>query len=288
MKNRHIIFALALALLAGVLAGCGGNAPPAESPNNEMPTVTPAENLSPELPSMPSPLPNPIEETDPYGNSLAWTGNEPGNFPLYAMLPDDDIYLYGVLPYGMVLYQNGKGTYFDWPGLMPRRVLPQMMYNDFDGDGAKDLAVTLLIGSGTGFHVMDLHILTIGGTVNDWYEPIYTDHVLAAANVSEWMAEPITATLTDDGNSIILDFLGKNFEVVYNAYSDSGSFTGISYGDIVHFVFEDNRIKTSIALGFTCENYTTPDFIGDIEAYVVFDGVNFNLEEYTFTLYPNR
>jgi hypothetical protein len=59
------------------------------------------------------------EEIDPYGKRVASFYDEPSYFPLYAMIKSENIYLYGVLPHGMVLYQNGYGKYFDWPVLAP-------------------------------------------------------------------------------------------------------------------------------------------------------------------------
>lgn len=225
------------------------------------------------------------EETDPYGNKITGS-DDSSNFPLYAMIKSEDIYLYGVKPYGMVLYQNGKGTYFDWPGLMPRRVLPQMMYYDFDNDGNKELAVTLYVGSGTSFAVMDLHILKIEEK-DDYCKPIYTDYSLVCDDVHDWMVEKILTTLSEDKNTFRVDFNGKSYTI--DCFDDpkiSGAFTGVDFDDLVHFKFEDSRIKVTIGLGALYENLATPQYFGDIEAYVVFDGESFKLEDYTFTLDP--
>jgi hypothetical protein len=188
-----------------------------------------------------------------------------------------------VLPDGMVLYQNGYGTYFDWPGLTPRLVLPQMLYYDFDGDGKKELAVTVYSGSGTGVDMMDLYILTIEDGDNE-SKPSYTEHSLLSLDVDEWMTEEIITTLADDGKSFNLGFVGNSYTIDCIAGMDSGAFTGIAFGDIVYFSFEESRIRAKIALGAAYENSAVPDYFGCVEAYVIFDGAALTLSDYTFTL----
>jgi len=225
-------------------------------------------------------------ETDPDGKRITGVGDM-SFFPLYAMIPSEDIYLYGVRPYGMVLYQNGKGTYFEWPGLMPRRVLPEMRYHDFDGDGNKELAVIMLVGSGTGVHVMDLHILKVKENYDDWgsdrYKPTYTEYTLYEKDVENWMTEPITITFAEDKKSFVVDTCGGSHTGKNDSYSDL-TFSGVAYGDIVYFSFEGTQIRTKIAIGAFYEEYVTPQFLGDIEADVTFNGDSFKLENYTFTI----
>ena len=232
-------------------------------------------------------------ETDPDGKSIARPGNT-DLFPLYAMIKEENIYLYGIHSYGMILYQNGEGTYFDWPGLTPRFELPQMLLHDFDGDGGKELAVTLYWGSGTEVLVMDLHILKIGES-SDWrHKTTYTDYVLASDDVKDWMTEPITTTLSSDGTSFEMEFCGERYMIKTLSRTDENqtdyTFRRIVFGEIVRFWFEDSQIRTSIAMG---ARYTIGDkdgelptqYFGDLKADVVFDGKGFRLENYSFTLY---
>ena len=225
------------------------------------------------------------EGTDPYGNRIADGGEDSGYFPLYSMLPSEGIYLYGVKPYGWILYRDGKGTYFDWPGITPRFILPEMLYRDFDGSGERDLAVLLYVGSGTGFSMMDLHILTVEENENDWSKPIYTDHALLGKDVDEWMDEKISLVPEKENNEYRLDFCGKNYTVKLNVgLSEIGEVTDLGYGDIVSFSFDGSRIKTTIAVGAFFESMML-EYFGDIEADVVFDGKKFKLENHTFVLY---
>ena len=214
------------------------------------------------------------------------TSDNCGTFPLLAKLETDNIYLYGINPYGYVLYQDGKGTYFDWPGLTPRRVVPTLNYLDFDNDGKKELAVLLYVGSGTEVAVMDLHILKIDGQEN--LKPEYVDFSLSWFDVDIWFSESISAIQSDD-KKVIDVFFNKNCYTVYadGAESEAGPFTGISFGTIVFFEFDDDTIKTKIVLGLTYENWATPQFFGEVTAEIEFDGNNFSLKNYTLEIYED-
>lgn len=226
-------------------------------------------------------------QTDEYGQPIfdpAANQGYKGNFPLYAMLKSENIYLYGVYPYGMVLYQNGNGTYFDWPGLTPRCILPELSYLDYNGDGKKELAVILYCGSGTSVSEMDLHILEINQLDNKRGKPTYTDHALLSGDVKKWFTKPITATPLDSDKTFSVIFDGQEYHVVYD-YSDQstyGKFTGITYGNIVEFKFDKSKIKTDIAIGFTFEKCAEPIYFGSVEATVDFKNNQFSLSDYTF------
>ena len=207
-------------------------------------------------------------------------------YPLYAVLEEEDIYLYGSGDYGygdvgMILRLNGRYCFFDWPGLTPRGILPQMMVHDFDGDGAEELAVLLYVESGTGVAMMDCHVLSIMEDGNP-VSTRYADYSLLANNISEWMTAQIYTQLADDGETFRLYFAGNSYTIECHSNDDSGVFTGVSYGHIVGFEFDGARITTTIAVGSMYENYATPQFFGEIKAVVVFDGERFTFDEYTF------
>ena len=217
-------------------------------------------------------------------------GEDVGYFPLLAMIEEEDIYLYGIHPQGAVLYQNGKGAYFDWPGLSPNFDLPQMMHHDFDDDGEKELAVLQLYGYGTSYSMMGLHILkNEEHPHDDGFAPIYTEYVLSGHDVQDWMNEPITVTLLEDGAAFVVDICGGSYTVKTIGWSSEAqmepTFVGVTYGDIVDFNFEGAQIRTSITVGAKYEEFATPSYFGRIHANVVFDGENFRLEGHTFTLY---
>ena len=216
----------------------------------------------------------------PHGTVIAGEDDD-SDFPLYAYISPENIFLYGVKSGGWILYHNGKSASFDWPGLTPRFILPELLYHDFDGDGKRDLAVILCVGSGSGVSIMDLHILTNKGTEES---PDYADHALLGEDVDEWLDEKISLA-PGRNNEYRLDFCGKSYTVKLDVdLSEIGEVTDVGYGDIVSFSFEGGRIKTTIAVGASFEGMVL-EYFGDIEADVVFDGKRFKLENHAFVLH---
>ena len=281
MRTKKAILAVLATVMVLALTACGGGNPAREgAPASPDPAETPLT-----LETSPSPAPDAThsKETCPDGKRLFYHGGDTGGlFPLYAMLPEENIYLYGIHPSGMILYKDGIGRYFNWPGLTPRLVLPQLLYHDFDGCGEKELAVALYVSSGTGVAAMDLHMLKIEGRDN-WYLS-YTEHTLFADDAHDWMTEPIAAVLADDKNSFTVDICGESF-TIEDEFTHEWLFTGIAFRDIVRFEFEGNQIRTKIPVGALYLEAGVPQFFGEIEADVIFNGKNIRLENYTFTLY---
>lgn len=202
---------------------------------------------------------------------------ETSDFPLYSMLKRDDIYLYGTKPYGMVLYQNGYSTYFDWSGLTPHSALPHMLHSDLDDCGEKELAVILCGGSDAGMPIMELHILKIADDGNG--KPKYTDYALLSENAGDWIKDKVSATLLDDKNTFAFEFGEDSYKLSIFNNSRLGAFSGNYYGNIVGVTFEGSRIKTVISFGAYYENNKVPILFSEIEAYAVFDGEKIVLED---------
>ncbi len=219
------------------------------------------------------------DKTDPDGKEVADSSGDNGYFPLYAMLPEDGIYLYGVEPKGMILYQSGKGTYFDWPGLTPRFVLPEMLYDDLDNNGKKELSVVLCTMTGTGVKVKDLHVLTVKKADTN---PTYKKYTLLGKDTNELVKEELTSTLDGEEKKLKIEFQGNHYTTTVNLDSEAGEFTGIEYDDNIDFTFEDTDIHVKIGVGMKFENHAALDHVGNIEADVVFDGKDFKLENQTF------
>jgi hypothetical protein len=192
----------------------------------------------------------------------------------------------------MVLYYKGAGLHFDWHGITPRNIFPELLYHDFDGDGAKELAVTLYYASGTGVSLMSLHILRFDENENHRLSPTVTEYVLSFDNIDDWLTEPILSTLSADGESFVMEFNGESHMIellteyqVHDGTTIDYTFAGVEPGLIVKFEIEDSQIKATVALGVMYEESAMPHYFGKITADVVFDGDRLQLEGYNFALY---
>jgi len=226
-----------------------------------------------------------VNEVDEFGNRVSWMPYN-SRFPLYAMLKSENIYLYGISDSanyrGMVLYQNGKGMYFDWPILTPCLVLPELYYFDYDGDGEKELIVILCVASDNEGARMDLHILK--EKKDNLGHITYADNSLISENLEEWFSKRFTSKYSNDNKTIIVNFDGKDYNVK-NDYVTFGSLKGIVFGDIVEFKFNDKQeIIAIISIGFDFENLESAYYFGEVEAKISFDGEKIYLSDYDFTI----
>ena len=168
-----------------------------------------------------------LEETDPYGNKIS-EFSEKTRFPLYAMIKEEDIYLYGIsnssTGYGMILYQDIVGTYFDWIDFAWRGSFPHLSYFDYDNDGEKELAVIIHSGRGTAYLENDLHILK--PQFNDEYGYVtgYEEYSLLGKDIENLFTKDYSAKYSDDKMSIIftLDSESHIIELDDNHYSKWG------------------------------------------------------------------
>ena len=216
---------------------------------------------------------------DPYGVRLTdgQIIDENTNFPLVAALPEDNIYLYNILPQGVVLYQDGAGRYFDWMGMSrPQMIMPRLKYADFDGDGIKEIAEIECIGTGTSFNVSELHVLKFDEKTPDYYERVqrykeYTVTIDDLLGEKDFVYKDGTALF----KGITIGFAERNEE--------GGDITGVSFGNIVYFSFSDSGgIVCKAAIGYRYENWATPDFFIDMVMNISFDGEGFNIDNYHF------
>jgi hypothetical protein len=234
---------------------------------------------SEETPEEPEEIPDPERPTDPEGREV-YVGWDMGFFPLIAMLPEENMYFYGISYPGVILYHDGYGRYFNWSWVTPHMILPRIMHHDFDGCGEKEVALIFHVGSGTMTSMYDLHILQM--TKGDWRWE-YTVHSLTAWDIKDWFTEPITVTVADDNYSIAVSFNGEN-HTVENVFPERTLTDEFYYGNIVVFQFTDTQIQLNFLLFVPYEEGGIPLSAGRIEADVIFDGEGFRFENLVFTL----
>ena len=220
---------------------------------------------------------------------------EASNFPLIAAIPDRNIYLYGVKPGGVILYVEGTGHYYKWDYLTPRFILPKMYAGDFDADGKEEIAVSLYIGSGTGYAVEDLHVVEISGdevlsrdpSSKDYFvsNPDYfSDHFFEPEDYIRQLDKQVGLKTYEKKAELMADIsIGskvytvslKELQLIEKdiAVDDKAAF-----GNIVYFDYIDGKLTAEFAFGATSPSFGPPFFIGRLYA-----DVNYSEDRFTLT-----
>ena len=200
---------------------------------------------------------------------------------LVGAVKDEDIYLYSHYHNGMVVYYKGNLVYFnDWKPIMTVGVYPQILYNDLNGDGKKDLAVITPKFSTLGVSIDNLYILSFDD------EGDYTLTYLLGEEMNKWMLESMGFETMENSDTFRFYFRDQCYIVKSLADEHMGNLIDVSLSSIANFYFESNLINASLAVGGVYENtapYPLP--FGNITATVSPFEDSLLLDNYSFTTY---
>lgn len=190
-------------------------------------------------------------------------------FRLLASIEKEDIYLYGINPIGVIVYNKGYGTYFDWGYITPRAILPEIRLHDYNNDAKDELAVNLYIGSGTGISIEELHILTEDGKKDN----LFIDYV-------EQINNNVKFNFNEDKSKLEIVIGNKIHKIDIDTNTYKTEDIGINLDQWVHFEFDDNN---DIIASFGVEVHWVGHYVGEIHAKVNFDDNKFILSDFTYS-----
>lgn len=210
------------------------------------------------------------DSTTPVDSYEAYDG---AKFPLLAALPEEDIYLYGLKPEGMILYQADKATYVAGQALSPRFILPRLAAGDYDQDGQKEVVWSVTANTGTGLNQEELYLLD-GDTVYHYDAETYSAQLKASLKPT-LSTRNQTLTLTVSNTPHVMDISGY--------MEDGRNFTAITFKNLVSFY----PSAAGISVAFTVEGLDSTKassaYFGTITANVDFDqGAGFTLKDISF------
>lgn len=282
-------------------------APPVESAS-PAPSPTP---LPPETPVPETPVPEtPVPET-PVPETPAWDGNpdaltlddfptqlitgpelaaaaaaqDPASAGLYlvAQLPDADTWLYGFCgpqdAQGLILRVGAQWQAYDIPFLTPGAALPAMAYGDYDGDGAPELALSTLTGSGSGAAVWSLSVVDFSTDLWELLQFIPADYgaILDLSLTSAYDAAAGTVTLQAGGAVLTLSLADLG-------YADPGGTVEAAPLPQVSFTAEGDALSASFGVGLFAPNLPPAGLpAAALQADVVYTGSAFGLGDFTLS-----
>lgn len=176
-------------------------------------------------------------------------------YPLIAELPQEDIYLYGLKPTGVVLRQGNKIQFFNWEYATPRFVLPVLNKYDLDNNGEDEIICVLDLGSGTELSLYELHVLKLAGT-SGYVDYIFSDYL-------EQMKTMLSASYDKKENSIILKTNNNSYTYDIPEEYQELTYQDVTYGSIVFFE-TSNGLKIKMPIGVLFDEFATPQYFEDI------------------------
>lgn len=198
---------------------------------------------------------------------------------LVARIPEADISVYG-------LKENGteagvytlKGIYVkqgnevqvidtNW-GVYDE--LPEIRYQDYDGDGKKEIAVISRSASGTGLSVNDLYILKKRNS-GGWTEQVFT-----SLDWSKLLNERLEYQVKDGSLTMTLDGKDTGYRIDAAALEEEWGekITSVFFGSFGEFMFQEDKIYLKALPFASVGNWATPQSITDtyITLEVVYNG----------------
>ncbi|QJD83910.1 hypothetical protein [Cohnella herbarum] len=198
---------------------------------------------------------------------------------LLGSISGEDITLYGRSSGGVLLQANGKEHVFeDWLYMTPRGISPSMQFNDYDGDGRKEIALSLNVGSGTGLAIDELRVVNPDTFEDDFFAP---DDYLAQLS----QAIGFQVVKEDDRLTGLLSIEGNVQKVDLQQYDsqDYGPILdGLIFSSIVYFNLENDRMEAQFGAGMNVEAFVSPEYIGNLFADVKYASGKFTLHNFRF------
>ncbi|PKM51725.1 MAG: hypothetical protein CVV02_05540 [Firmicutes bacterium HGW-Firmicutes-7] len=196
---------------------------------------------------------------------------EETKYPLIAELPQEDIYLYGIKPKGVVLKYGERIQIFNWIYTTPRFILPALRKYDIDHDGNDEIICVLNVDSGTGVSIYELHILKENGTTG-YTDYQFNDYLAQVKNI-------LSFRYNKKENSILLKIDNNSYTYVLPTEYQKLTFNNIVYKDIVEFDIS-NDLKINLPLAVVFDEFASPQYLDDLtfEGDIVFENGEFEIK----------
>ena len=194
--------------------------------------------------------------------------------PLLAENEEEELYLYGIKPDGVILYSEGEGHYFDWEYSCSDYKAPRLFKGYFDGNNREDIAVVTYTKN-DGVSTEDLRIISDGDFESDDVYLINEDEF------NSYVSHHIDHSYANHTVTFSLDDVNYSFDLSENF--ETLVFDKVSYSENVSYEFIDGDIYVNIIpavySGDSYNDYgkTSVDLI--IKAKLLFDGYNISLTD---------
>lgn len=198
-------------------------------------------------------------------------------FHLIASVPDENIYVYGLQPKGIIIYYQDNASFIDIDYITPRQILPKINYSDYNQDGKKEIALSFHNMSGTGVAIEELHILTVD-TVKEQF--LLTDYPLETETILNSIKDNLLFKYNNQNHTIQLQL--QNQEYLCSIENRNKKFNHLNFGNIIEFDVTESSITVKVPIAAVYENEIEGDYFGTISSEIHFQNNQFTLHQMTF------
>lgn len=199
-----------------------------------------------------------------------------------AEIPDEGVKLYGVEPYGAMLYMDDKGYYMDWKSVTNEVRSIDLNLADYNLDGESELsAVISNQNSESGEIIDELHVITMTDVGNQKLK--LSDRTFTATDVVGKFSPLLNVKQSTDMSSITVTFNKQDFSSDA-AKIDSGyrKVAGLTAGRSVEFEYDRLKITVKMSVGVAYDETETAQTVGHVTANVNFYDNKFTVSSYEF------
>lgn len=199
---------------------------------------------------------------------------------LLASIPNDSIYLYGCRQ-GVILRFNEYYNFFAWDYITPMGILPVMYYADYNGDGQKEIAISIHLGTDTGVSIDSLYLVELKSDgAMQAFEFTSKEYITQLENCITFKYDNIDSMLQFYING---EKVGNKINIS-EMTEDLGEFREICFGQQICFSITNDAIVMSVTpeLYLGTMGAPTYDFMPNISAKVIFEDQMFSLSEFEY------
>lgn len=194
--------------------------------------------------------------------------------PLLVSDEENELYLYGIKPEGVVLYADGIGHYYDWAYSFSDYREPRIYRGYFDFDKIEDIAIVTY----TNENVEDIRIISDG----DFDEAsVYT---VDPDEFNSYIKKAVTHFYDDENKTVTFTVDGRNYVFDICESFEKLVFYGIYYSKNVSYELIDGKIFVNIipvVISSDGENdYGSVEMGITIKAQLLFDGYHISLTDF--------
>lgn len=171
---------------------------------------------------------------------------------------------------GFILEVKGKRQYFDWKNVS-NNFVPQLLFNDINQDGEKELIIILTTGTGTGFHQEAIHVINPSTFAESDVE-----------DPADIVKQNVNTKIELNGDNVAIQIItGDEETMIHKEKGNAGFwFDNVGFRNSYHYEVVNNELLASIRA-----QVSPGMFVGEIQAAYVFVDDKYKAKTINFIKY---